>query len=96
MTRARIVAGLILGALVSACASVPRSTGPAYADLPSPEIPARLAITPAQKDIHARAWQQLPSGDLGGARASYADLLKGQPSFYPAETGLGLVALAQR
>ncbi len=96
MTVRPIVFAAIAALLVSGCASVPRTSGPAYADLPAPEIPARLTAGADVREIHAQGWQRLQAGDLRGASAAYADALKRQPSFYPAETGLGLVALANR
>ncbi len=97
MTR-RLLLAAACGLFVSACASAPprAAAGPAFPDLPSPDVPPRLAVAAAVREVHNRAWQQLQSNDLRSAASSYAGVLEGLPSFYPAETGLGLVALANR
>lgn len=83
-------------ALVAGCASVPKSTGPAYPVFLAPEIPARLPVSSEVKALHTSAWQRFQSGDLRAAGTAYENALKRQPAFYPAETGLGLVAMAGR
>ncbi|HXT69899.1 MAG TPA: S-layer homology domain-containing protein [Vicinamibacterales bacterium] len=96
MRRHLAVTGLCL--IAWACASAPPRTGSgvAFPDLPAPDIPARLSIAAPLRERHLQAWKQLQANDLRAATATYAEVLKGQPSFYPAETGLGLVAIAQR
>jgi len=61
-----------------------------------PEIPAALKVTPDVRDRQALAWRRLQAGDLRGAQRDFAELVKREPAFYPAETGLGYVALADR
>ena len=84
--------------VLAACASVPRATGtgPAYPDLPSPSVPATLAATPELRERQAEGWRRLQAGDLRGATRQFTDVLRTSATFYPAETGLGLVALASR
>jgi tetratricopeptide (TPR) repeat protein len=87
---------MVLALTAGGCASVPRSSGPAYPDFVAPEIPARAALAADLRQTHTQAWQRLQAGDLRGANTAYAAILQKQPSFYPAETGLGLVALANK
>ena len=42
------------------------------------------------------AWQWLQAGDARAAERSFAAALKAAPDFYPAEAGLGYVALARK
>ena len=95
--RSRAAAFVMVLALTAAgCASAPPRSGPAYPDFVAPEIPARMALAPDLRQLHSEAWQRLQAGDVRGANAAYAAVLQKQPTFYPAETGLGLAALASR
>jgi len=69
---------------------------PAFADFTPPDIPASLKAVPADRDQQAAAWRKLQAKDLKGASRDYSEILRRTPGFYPAETGLGLVALADR
>ena len=82
----------------SACASAPPAPAgaPKFPELAAPTIPPGLAITGEVRDQLTSAWTQLQAGDRRGASRVYGDILKRSPAFYPAETGLGLVALAGR
>ena len=80
--------------VATGCASVPKTSGAAFPDLIAPDIPARVTLAPELRQLHSQGWQRLQAGDLRGANASYSAVLQKQPTFYPAETGLGLVALA--
>jgi tetratricopeptide (TPR) repeat protein len=107
---ARAARWAITGAAVlglAGCAATPRArpasgpvsrvaTGPAFPDLSPPDLPARMSIAPELLSQHEAAWQRLQAGDLRGADRAYSAVLKQMPGFYPAETGLGLVALAER
>lgn len=93
---------LLLGLVVAsagACVSAPPAGGkapgiPAYA---APVIPASLGgVTPELRQRHEAAWLQLQAGDLRGAARSYTECLRSSATFYPAEAGLGFVALAGR
>ena len=97
----RIAAVVVAVALATAgCASTPktspRTSGPAFPELVAPEVPARVSLDPELRQLHAEGWQRLQAGDLRGATAAYSAVLQKQPAFYPAETGLGLVALANK
>ena len=92
------VAAVVVALAVAAvgCASVPKSSGPAFPDLIAPEVPPRVALSPDIRQLHAQGWERLQAGDFRGANAAYSAALQKQPAFYPAETGLGLVALANK
>jgi tetratricopeptide (TPR) repeat protein len=95
--RSRAAAFIIVLALTAAgCASAPRRSGPAYPDLVAPEIPAWMPLAADLRQLHTDAWQRLQAGDVRGANTAYAAVLQKQPTFYPAETGLGLAALASK
>ena len=88
----------LLAATASACASAPPAPAgaPKFPDLAAPTIPPGLAITGEVRDQLTLAWTQLQAGDRRSASRVYGDILKRSPAFYPAETGMGLVALAGR
>lgn len=95
---------LLAAAIVSAAACASRPVAgpvaapavPRFAEYPSPDVPATLAIDDATRARHASAWNLLQSGDVRGASREYAAILKTSPTFYPAETGLGFTHLASR
>jgi tetratricopeptide (TPR) repeat protein len=86
-----------LGA-AGACVSAPPAPAgsPKYPAFAAPVIPPSLGVTPEIRDRHAAAWQRLQAGDLRSASREYAACLKLSATFYPAEAGLGFVALADR
>src|SRR6186713_72017 len=95
--RSRGVAFVMMLALTAAgCASAPPRSGPAYPDFVAPEIPARTTLAADLRQLHTEAWQRLQAGDVRGANTAYAAVLQKEPAFYPAETGLGLAALANK
>ena len=69
---------------------------PAFPDYPRLEIPANLRVAQDVRDRHELAWQRLQAGDLRNANREFNESLKRSATFYPAETGLGFVALAGR
>lgn len=84
-------------ACVSSPSKPPATPGaPAFADLTPADIPASLKAAQADRDQQSAAWRKLQSKDLKGASRDYSEILRRTPGFYPAETGLGLVALADR
>ena len=95
--RSRVAAIVVaLAVTVAGCASTPRRSGPAYPDFVAPEIPGRMTLAADLRQLHTAAWQRLQAGDVRGASTAYAAVLEKQPTFYPAETGLGLAALANK
>jgi len=98
VTRRSIVIGAAI--LVAGCASRTRPVAvpgaPAFPDYPRLEIPANLRVDQDVRDRHELAWQRLQAGDLRNANREFNESLKRSATFYPAETGLGFVALAGR
>lgn len=70
-------------------------TTPKFPEFVFPAIPPALA-SPMVTASHQAGWQWLQLGDLRNADRSFAAALKAAPPFYPAEAGLGLVALARK
>src|SRR3954465_12780804 len=84
---------------VAACgpklAPLPTVSSPRFPDFAMPLVPPEFAGTGAA-DAQARAWTYLQAGDLKGAERMFTAALKVTPAFYPAESGLGYVKLADR
>jgi tetratricopeptide (TPR) repeat protein len=97
--RAVVLIAAALGLwIASACApkNVPPPTA-AFAKFPDfvfPTVPPGLG-TPATVERHKAGWQWLQAGDLRAADRNFAASLKLSPEFYPADVGLGYVALAR-
>jgi tetratricopeptide (TPR) repeat protein len=94
-----LVAALAL--VIAGCASNPKPPvsapgAPRFPDYPRLEIPANLRVSPEILTRHETAWHRLQAGDLRNAGRDYNDVLKQSDTFYPAEAGLGFVALAGR
>ncbi|CAN5861029.1 hypothetical protein BH18ACI5_BH18ACI5_08820 [soil metagenome] len=95
-SRAGLLA-LVLMLGVSACAA--KTTAPVAPGAPKyPEFvfPAAASPPPRVLQQHELAWDRLQYGDLPGAERTFAALRKADPQFYPAEAGLGYVALARK
>ena len=97
MRRAAALAVLVL---LSACAAKPAPmpptvTAPKFPDYIQPIPPPDLG-TPAAVERHHVGWQWLQAGDLRAAERNFNSALKQSPTFYPAEVGLGYVALANK
>ena len=97
MKRAAAACLLILAA---ACApktipAPPAVSTPKYPDYIFPAPPAGIG-TPAAIERHQAGWGWLQAGDLRSAERNFSAALKQSPPFYPAEAGLGYVALAQK
>ncbi len=84
---------------ISACAPkvvpVPTVTTPKYPDFTQPAVPPGFANSPVA-DVLSRGWAYLQTGDLKTARREFSNALSAAPAFYPAETSLGYVELAQK
>jgi tetratricopeptide (TPR) repeat protein len=98
--RVRLLA-LVLLLAAGACAA-PKPVGlpspvvsPRFPDFIYPAPPPTVG-PPAQAAAHEIGWQWLQSGDVRTAEKSFAAVLKAAPQFYPAEAGLGFVALAKK
>jgi tetratricopeptide (TPR) repeat protein len=75
--------------------SPPAVTAPKYPDYIVPTVPRGVG-TPAAVERHMAGWGWLQAGDLRAAERNFAAALKQSESFYPAEVGLGYVALAHK
>ena len=86
--------------IAAACASktVPRRRPSRRRNTPDYIFPAPPAGvgTPAAIERHQAGWGWLQAGDLRSAERNFNAALKQSPPFYPAEAGLGYVALAQK
>ena len=91
---------LALLLLLSACAprmapAPPAVTAPKFPEFVFPAVPQELG-SPAARERHDLAWRWLQAGDLRAAERNFAAALKSTTAFYPAEAGLGYVALARK
>ena len=96
--RRALVVGLVV--LAAACAAKappapPSVANPKYPDYVVPGVPRGVG-TPAAVERHVAGWGWLQNGDLRAAERNFAAALKQSASFYPAEVGLGYVALAHK
>jgi tetratricopeptide (TPR) repeat protein len=75
--------------------SPPAAAVPRYPDLILPSVPRGFG-TPAAIERHFAGWNWLQNGDLRAAERNFNAALRQSDSFYPAEVGLGYVALVQK
>jgi tetratricopeptide (TPR) repeat protein len=90
---------VVLLTLAAACAprvppAPPPTITPKFPGFVAPMAPPGLG-TPAARERHDVAWRWLQAGDLRAAERNFQGVLKQSAGFYPAETGLGYVALAR-
>lgn len=102
MTRrlTRLLAACAIATVVGACAknpapAAPPAGPPRFPDFVFPAVPGPLDSGPARFN-HQYGWQWLQAGDLKAAERNFSAALKESPGFYPAEAGLGYVALARK
>jgi tetratricopeptide (TPR) repeat protein len=92
---------LLLATLVflSACAPktvpVPTVTTPKFPEFTQPPVPPAFANSPVAATL-SRGWAFFQTGDLKTAQREFSNALVVAPAFYPAETSLGYVQLAQK
>lgn len=85
--------------LISACArpvAPPAVTTPRYPDYIFPTL---SQPDPRQADLlqqHDVAWRWFQAGDFARAESGFLAVLRRSPQFYPSETALGYLELAQR
>jgi tetratricopeptide (TPR) repeat protein len=99
--RARLGVVAVVAALGASCTpkappAPPATVAPKFPDYPAPIVPPTLRPAPGVQERHELGWRRLQSGDLRGATRDFNEALKLSPGFYPAETGLGFAALADR
>src|SRR5262249_54732354 len=95
-----VLCGVLLATLLSACAPkitapLPVVTAPKYPDFVEPKVPAAYAASPIATS-QTRGWIFLQAGDLRSAEHEFSIALQAVPAFYPAEEGLGYVALGDK
>jgi tetratricopeptide (TPR) repeat protein len=91
---------LVLAATAAGCGAKkvippPLVTAPKFPDFIFPAAPNGVG-TPAALERHQVGWNWLQAGDMRAAERNFNAALKQSPPFYPAEVGLGYVALAQK
>ncbi|MDE3155571.1 MAG: tetratricopeptide repeat protein, partial [Acidobacteriota bacterium] len=97
----RLLAWMAAAALVAAAACAPKvvplpAPGPPhYPEYLYPDVPPAVAGA-GPVAHHDRGWRFLQAGDLTNAEREFQAALAGASGFYPAQTGLGDVALARR
>lgn len=95
----RKLAVLALLAVVGACGPktipAPVVSVPKFPDFVQPVVPPALG-SPAAATSQYRGWSFLQAGDLTNAEREFGLALKSAAAFYPAETGLGYLELAQK
>ena len=93
--RAGAIAWLTLSAACAArMAAPPVAAPPSFPDFVFPAATANA--DPATAERQRLAWAWLQAGDLRTAEREFTAMLKRQPQFAPAESGLGYVLLARR
>lgn len=88
-----IVAGLAISC--GRAATPPIVTAPRYPDYIFPTL---VSTDPRQDEFvktHDAAWRWFQAGDLARAEEGFLEILKRSPQFYPSETALGYLSLAQ-
>jgi tetratricopeptide (TPR) repeat protein len=93
------IAAIVTLVAQSACAPkiVPAPVvvgSPKYPEFVVPRIPQGFLDSPLAA-AQTRGWALLQSGDLKRAEQEFTTITKASPSFFPAETSLGYVALAR-
>lgn len=96
----RLVVWLTVGALGPiACASAPPpapvTAAPRYPNFPVPVVPADLSAPAGVVNQHLSGWRQLQAGDLRGAEQLFGAVLAAVPGFYPSQTAVGFIRLAE-
>ena len=90
-----VVALLLVTACATKTAPPPAVSTPHFPDFVFPAAPEGIG-TAATLERHNAGWQWLQIGDLKAAERNFDSSLKLTPDFYPAEAGLGYVALARK
>src|SRR5262245_31100912 len=90
----------VVASVVGACAAksmvpLPPVTTPKYPEFIEPKVPPAYAASPLATS-QTRGWVFLQAGDLKNAEHEFSVALSAVPAFYPAEEGLGYVALANK
>jgi tetratricopeptide (TPR) repeat protein len=94
----RIWIPVVLLVTLSACAprTAPPVVTPRFPAFVYPAVPPQLAADAATASRHESGWRFLQLGDLRAAERDFRGIVRREPAFYPAETGLGYVSLARQ
>lgn len=96
---ARVVFAIACAAAASCATRLPPPppavVTPKFPEFVPPVAPPGLAASDVV-ERHDVGWRWLQAGDLRAADRSFSAALKAAPGFYPAEAGLGYVALARK
>ncbi|PYR80030.1 MAG: hypothetical protein DMF86_01885 [Acidobacteria bacterium] len=99
-SRGAVSAIFVFLGLIAACTHAPPATAPSVTTPKFPDFvfpaPPQGTGTPALIDQHRSAWQFLQAGDVRDADRTFNAIARVTPAFYPAEAGLGYVALARK
>jgi tetratricopeptide (TPR) repeat protein len=95
MRRLLLATLLFLSACAPKTVPVPTVTTPKFPEFTQPPVPAAFANSPVAATF-SRGWAFFQTGDLKTAQREFANALSASPAFYPAETSLGYVELAQK
>ncbi len=93
---------MALAIAACACAAKPRTvplpneSATKFQDFVEPVIPDTFGGYPAAVASQKRGWRFLQAGDFREAEREFHLALKNAPQFFPAETGLGYLELAQK
>jgi tetratricopeptide (TPR) repeat protein len=95
MRRLIVVCVLLASACAPKTTPLPAVTTPKFPDFIQPAVPPAFANSAAAIG-QSRGWTFLQAGDARNAEREFSAALKSAPAFYPAETSLGYVALANK
>src|SRR5262245_13334393 len=95
MRRLLLTIALCTSACAPAIVPPPVVTTPKFPDFVRPVVPEAVANGAAAIN-QSRGWAFLQNGDFKPAEYEFAAALQNDPSFFPAETSLGYLALARR
>ncbi len=87
---------LALAACAPELAPPPATITPRYQEFVFPSVPDALVRDQRAVERHDRGWRFLQANDLRSADREFSAALKRNAAFFPAEAGLGYVALAQK
>jgi tetratricopeptide (TPR) repeat protein len=93
-TAGAVSALLLLGGACAPKTAPPPVATPSFPDFVFPNVPAGLG-SQAAADQQERGWRYLQAGDTPSAEREFSAASRAR-GFYPAEAGLGYVALARR
>jgi tetratricopeptide (TPR) repeat protein len=94
--RVVIALAIAAGACAQKTVPLPNESATRFEDFVEPAIPQTFSGNPAALASQQRGWRFLQAGDFRNAEREFLIALKAVPGFYPAETALGYLELAQK